>query len=79
MKPVTIHAAKTNLSKLIDRACRGEEVIIARRDKPVVKLVPMESPKPKRKFGALKGKVEIDERFFEPLPDDILRAFGAKP
>ncbi|MBM3513902.1 MAG: type II toxin-antitoxin system Phd/YefM family antitoxin [Alphaproteobacteria bacterium] len=78
MKPVTIHAAKTNLSKLIARACNGEEVVIARRDKPVVKLVPVETTIPKRKFGALKGKVDIDERFFEPLPDDILRAFGAK-
>ena len=75
MKPVTIHAAKTNLSKLIKRACAGEEVIIARGREPVVKLVPVEAvkPKAKRKPGSMKGLIKIDDRFFEPLPEDELR------
>jgi prevent-host-death family protein len=73
MKPVTIHQAKTNLSKLIARAERGEEVVIARGDKPVVKLVPVEKPKAKRTPGSWKGRLSIDDRFFEPLPEDELR------
>jgi prevent-host-death family protein len=76
MKQVTIHAAKTHLSKLIEMACRGEEVVIARKDTPVVKLVPVapaERPlKIKRKFGALKGKIKLDESFFDPLPEEEL-------
>ena len=75
MKPVTIHAAKTNLSKLIERACAGEEVIIARGKTPVVKLVPVETgkPKAKRKPGSMKGLIKIDDSFFEPLPEEELR------
>lgn len=73
MTTITIHAAKTHLSKLIERAEAGEEVIIARRNKPVVRLVPIEAPKPKRQFGAMKGKVWVGPEFFEPLPDEELR------
>lgn len=72
MKPVTIHAAKTNLSKLIKKACAGETVIIARGDKPVVRLVPIETPKPRRRFGAMKGLITVDDSFFDPLPPDEL-------
>jgi prevent-host-death family protein len=73
MTTVTIHAAKTQLSKLIARAEAGEEVIIARRDKPVVRLVPVEPARPKRKFGAMKGKVWVGPEFFEPLQEEELR------
>ncbi len=52
---VTIHEAKTHLSRLIAAVERGEEVIIARRDKPVVRLVMEKVEKPKRKLGALAG------------------------
>jgi prevent-host-death family protein len=72
MKPITIHAAKTNLSKLIAKACAGEEVIIARGNKPVVRLVPVEAPKPRRRFGAMKGLIKLDDSFFDPLPPDEL-------
>ena len=51
MTTVTVHAAKTHLSRLIEQALRGEEVIIARGDKPVVRLVPIDAPKPKRHSG----------------------------
>lgn len=68
---VTIHAAKTNLSKLIEAALRGEEVIIARGDKPVVKLVPFET----RKFrlGGLEGH-DLGEGpdWFEPMSEEDL-------
>ena len=70
---VTIHKAKTNLSQLIARAEAGEEIVIARAGTPVVKLVPVEAPKPKRVFGSMKGRASLDEKFWEPLPEDELR------
>jgi prevent-host-death family protein len=75
---VTIHAAKTNLSRLVARAEAGEEIIIARGNKPVAKLVPI-IVKPKRVFGALRGKFEIGPEFFEPLPPDELEAWEQAP
>ena len=72
MKPIPIHAAKTNLSRLIERACAGEEVIIARGKVPVVKLVPLEPRQRGRLFGAMKGRVWVDDSFFDPLPEEEL-------
>lgn len=72
---ITVHEAKTHLSKLIDRACAGEEVVISRGDTPVVRLVPVVAPKPRRKFGAMKGRASTSRSFFEPLPDDELAAW----
>ena len=70
---VTIHVAKTTLSRLVARAEAGEEIVIARDKTPVAKLVPIGPPKPKRAPGALKGKIALDPSFFEPLPEDELR------
>ena len=75
---VSIHAAKTNLSKLVARAEAGEEIIIARGNKPVAKLVPI-APKPKRVFGSLRGKFEIGPEFFDPLPPEELDAWMQAP
>ncbi|CAN5740828.1 hypothetical protein BH23GEM3_BH23GEM3_18610 [soil metagenome] len=75
MNIVNVHAAKTHLSRLIEQACAGEEVIIARNNKPVVKLVSIEAPRPKRQFGALKGKVVVPDSFFDPLPEEELDAW----
>ena len=72
MKTVTIHEAKTNLSRLIEKACRGEEVIIARGSNPVVRLVPIRKGKGKRQLGILKGKLVVGPEFFEPLPPEEL-------
>jgi len=72
MPTVTIHQAKTNLSRLIERASAGEEIIIARGSKPVARLVPVGAVKGKRQPGSMKGKLEIGPEFFEPLPDDEL-------
>jgi prevent-host-death family protein len=74
-KPVPIHRAKTELSRLIARACAGEEVIISRGREPVVRLVPIGREAPKRRFGALRGKLVVDDTFFEPLPDAELDAW----
>jgi prevent-host-death family protein len=76
MMMVNIHAAKTHLSSLIEKACSGEEVVIARDGEPVVKLTPVEKVQPKRQFGALKGRFTIPDEFFDPLPDDELEAWG---
>jgi prevent-host-death family protein len=73
-EPISIHAAKTHLSRLIARAEAGEEIIIARGRKPVVKLVSL-TAKPKRVPGRLKGEVSIGPEFFEPLPPEELDAW----
>ena len=75
MKPVPIHAAKAQLSNLIQRACDGEEVIIARGKQPIVRLVPVRRAAPSRQFGALRGKLRVDSSFFEPLSPDELEAW----
>jgi len=72
MKTVTIHQAKTNLSQLIEQACQGEEIVIARGPTPVVRLVPVSDSKGRRKPGALKGKFRVGPEFFEPLPPEEL-------
>jgi prevent-host-death family protein len=70
MTQATIHQAKTHLSKLIRKALDGEEVIIAKRDKPLVRLEPVHSKKSKRKLGLGKGLVTyIAPDFDEPLED----------
>jgi prevent-host-death family protein len=78
-KPVTIHAAKTRFSELVRRAEAGEEIVIARGDKPVVKIVPIVPPKaPKRQFGSHKGLVALDDAFWDPLTDEELELWGMK-
>jgi prevent-host-death family protein len=78
MKIANIHEAKTQLSKLVERALEGEEVIIARAGKPAVRLVPILQSDTPRKGGQWKGKVRIAEDFDE-LPEDIARSFGVEP
>ena len=65
MQQVTIHAAKTNLSKLIEAAMSGEEVIIAKGSKPMVRLVPIAQGA--FKVGLLKGKLGAGPDFFAPM------------
>jgi len=76
METITIHKAKTELSRLIERACRGEEIVIARGKKPVVRLVAIEDKRGQRKPGILRGKLKVGPEFFEPLPDEELDAWG---
>lgn len=71
MTQFSVHDAKTNLSRLIADALAGGEVVITRGNVPVVRLVPV-SPRGRRRFGALKGKIAMDARFDEPLPVDEL-------
>jgi antitoxin (DNA-binding transcriptional repressor) of toxin-antitoxin stability system len=71
----SVHAAKTNLSKLIERAEAGESIVIARGKVPAVRLVRADSKTPSRKFGAMKGRARTTRAFFAPLPDDELNAW----
>jgi len=75
MEIITIHKAKTQLSRLIEKACRGEEIVIARGKKPVVRLVAIEDKRGDRKPGTLKGKIHIGREFFEPLPPEELEGW----
>jgi len=75
MSQVNIHEAKTQLSKLIECASRGEEVIIARAGKPVARLTAISAVPQGRCFGAMKGKASVGDEFFEPLPEDELAAW----
>lgn len=69
MSIVNIHEAKTHLSRLVEEALRGGEVVIARSNKPLVRLVPLEEARPPRRLGTAAGQVKIAEDFDEPLPD----------
>ena len=75
MRSFTVHEAKTNLSKLIEQACRGEEVIIARGRTPVVRLVPVGKVQGRRQPGVLRGRLQVGPEFFEPLPVEELSAW----
>ena len=75
---VTVHQAKTNLSRLIAAALAGEEVIIARGDKPAVRLVPVE-PVGRRQPDIFKGKMSVGPEFFEPLSDEELALWEDGP
>lgn len=68
MKTVNVHQAKTHLSRLLDRAHDGEEIVIAKSGKPYARLVALQTRQPDRRSGTLKGAVEITKAFFEPLP-----------
>ena len=70
MATITVHTAKTTLSRLIERALSGEEIIIARGKVPAVRLVPVATATPKREFGALRGRGRLTAAFFEPLPPE---------
>ncbi len=79
MAVVTIHEAKTNLSRLIARVLAGEEVTIARGKEPVVKLMPVNAPpKAKRVLGTLKAKIDLDAGFWDPLPEEDLALWNGE-
>jgi prevent-host-death family protein len=78
MKTVNLHAAKTHLSRLVEDAVQGEEIVIAKSGKPLVRLVPVTTAGRRTGFGADKGRIRVAADFDAPLPDAVLRAFGAK-
>lgn len=76
MQIVSVHEAKTHLSRLLEAVASGEAVIIARHGKPVARLVPVHADL--REPGALQGKLRIGDDFDEPLPPEILEAFEGR-
>ena len=76
---MTVHQAKTHLSRLIAEAEAGGEVVIARGKEPAVRLVPVkDKQKGKRQFGLFKGKIGWSEDFWDPLPEEELRLWNGE-
>jgi prevent-host-death family protein len=75
MRQINIHEAKTQLSRLIEDAANGEEIIIAKAGKPMARLIAYETSSKPRQFGILKGKIQVADDFDAPLPEEILAAF----
>lgn len=69
MKSVNLHYAKTHLSRLVDEAMAGEEVVIARAGTALVRLTPVEPLKAPRELGRDRGKIVIRDDFDEPMPE----------
>jgi prevent-host-death family protein len=77
-KAINIHEAKTHLSRLVDQAATGKEVIIAKAGKPMARLVPLAAAPSPKKLGMLKGKIKIPDDFNAPLDADTLALFQGK-
>ncbi len=75
MQLVNIYEAKTQLSRLVDRAAAGEEIVIARAGRPMARLVPLVALPPRRQLGILGGTLNIPDDFDAPLPADVQAAF----
>jgi len=73
MDQVNIHQAEPQLSRLLERVAAGEEIVIAKSGKPLVKLIPFREVA--RQPGRLKGKIKIGRDFDAPLPDALADAF----
>ncbi len=76
MSVVNIHEAKTRLSSLLAEVEAGGDVVIARSGKPVARLVPFHR-QGKPQFGSWKGRVSLDDSFFDPLPEEEMSAWEA--
>lgn len=74
MSEVTVHEAKTHLSRLLRRVAMGEEIVISRRGEPVARLVAVEK-RAQRQLGIDEGRFEVPDDFDAPLPDDVLDTF----
>ena len=73
MGVINIHAAKTQLSRLVDQAAAGEEIVIAKAGKPMAKLVPLE--KKKVRLGLMEGEFEVPDDFDEMGAEEIRKLF----
>ena len=78
MRTVNIHQAKTQLSRLVDEASRGESFIIAKAGKPLVKVTPLDAPSAaqRKRVGFLAGQIEVPEDFDEMGREQIEQLFG---
>lgn len=78
MDSVNIYDAKTRLSQLVDRAAAGDDVIVSRNGKPLVRITRLDRPKRKIRFGVLKGKLRVAADFDAPLPAAVLATFEGR-
>ena len=77
-KAINIHEAKTHLSRLVEQAAAGREIIIAKAGKPLARLVPLAVPVRPKKFGLLKGQIKVPDNFNAPLDIETLALFAGK-
>jgi prevent-host-death family protein len=75
METVNLYDAKTNLSRLVERAAAGEEIVIAKAGRPLARLVPLATRTAPRVLGLWADQVRIGDDFDDPLPEEIQRAF----
>ena len=73
-----MHDAKTHLSRLVDDASAGEEILLAKAGKPVARLVPLKATRKPRRLGALVGRFTVPDDFDAPLPEDTLADFEGR-
>ncbi|MFN7551042.1 MAG: type II toxin-antitoxin system Phd/YefM family antitoxin [Pseudomonadota bacterium] len=78
MKTVNIYEAKTRLSQLVDQAASGEDVVVSRNGRPLVRLTRLESPARKVRLGVLKGRLTVPDDFDKPLPAAVRKAFEGR-
>lgn len=78
METVNIYDAKTRLSQLVDKAVAGEDVVIGRHGKPLVRITRLTTDHRRVTFGVLKGKVKVAADFDAPLPDEVLAGFEGR-
>jgi prevent-host-death family protein len=74
---VNVYEAKTRISELIERAARGEEIVIAKAGTPKARLVPLPAATAPRVPGGWEGKLWVSDDFDEPLPPEVVEGFGA--
>ena len=77
MRTINIHEAKTHLSRLVEEASEGEEIVIAKAGKPVARLVPVNRTSSRRRLGLLAGKLVVPSDFDAPLPEEVTAMFVA--
>ena len=78
MQQVSVHEAKTHLSRLLRQAAAGEDVVITRSGRPVVRLVPVEGAEERPVFGVDEGRFGVPDDFDAPLDESLLRAFEGR-
>ena len=78
MRTVTVLEAKTHLSRLLQHVAAGEEIVIARRDRPIARLVPIQD-RPIFTPGQFAGRIRVGGDFDDPLTDEVLDAFEGRP
>ena len=75
MRQVNIHEAKTHLSRLVEEAAAGEEIVIAKAGRPVARLAPLAPERRRIRLGLLEGQIRVADDFDAPLPEELLEAF----